>query len=153
MDFPLILILMHLLAFLVISLIDVKTFKIHNFSVIFLFFIGIGTNIYLGRSGIEFLYYSLLTFFFLFIGFILFVLGVWGAGDAKLIAVSVLFVDLKDVLIMIIASLILSALFGVFYIFCKNRYSLKGILKFQIKNKIPFAPGVFLALFTIHFLY
>ena len=137
----------------IISLIDIKKLKIHNISVIILFIFGIFYHLSIGNNINEIFYYFLLSALLLFLGFLLFVMGIWGAGDAKLVSVSILFVNLNNVAFMLMSSFIFSALFGLFYIFFKNRFSLEGILKFYGKNRIPFAPGVFLGVATTNLIY
>ena len=153
MDFNNIILLFNAFLFFIIAYIDARKLKIHNISIIILIFFGIFSNLILGRAGIDFFYYFLISALLIFFGFFFFIIGIWGAGDAKLVTVSVLFVELNNVALMIMASFIFSALFGLFYIFCKNGFSLKGILSFYRASKIPFAPGVFLAMVTTNFMY
>jgi Flp pilus assembly protein protease CpaA len=145
--------ILNVFVFFIISLIDIKILKIHNISILILFLYGALFNIYMDKTSDELIYYLIICAFLIFIGFLFFVAGIWGAGDAKLITVSILFVELNNVALMIMASFIFCALFGFFYIFCKNDFSLKGILSFYKESKIPFAPGVFLAMVTTNFLY
>jgi Flp pilus assembly protein protease CpaA len=153
MEFNNIISLLNVFLFFIISCIDIKVFKIHNITILILFLYGIIFNISLDKTSNELIYYLIICVFLIFIGFLFFIIGIWGAGDAKLITVSILFVELNNVALMIMASFIFSALFGLFYIFCRNGFSLKGILSFYKESKIPFAPGVFLAMVTTNFLY
>jgi len=153
MEFNNIISLLNVFLFFIISCIDIKVFKIHNITILILFLYGIIFNIALDKTSNELIYYLIICVFLIFIGFLFFIIGIWGAGDAKLITVSILFVELNNVALMIMASFIFSALFGLFYIFCRNGFSLKGILSFYKESKIPFAPGVFLAMVTTNFLY
>lgn len=145
--------ILNVFIFFIISLIDIKFLKIHNISILILFLHGFLFNLILDKTSNELIYYIIICMFLIFIGFLFFIIGIWGAGDAKLITVSILFVELNNVALMIMASFIFSALFGLFYLFCRNGFSLKGILSFYKESKIPFAPGVFLAMVTTNFLY
>ena len=142
-----------LFIFLFIAFLDLKYLKIHNMSVLILFFLGLGWNIFLGKSGTEFLWYFVISFAVIIGGFLLFSVGVWGAGDAKLMAVAVLFVEIKNIGYFIVGSFVFSALFAVSYLIYTKKFKFEDNFQKLKQTKIPFAPGIFLSLFALKFIY
>jgi Flp pilus assembly protein protease CpaA len=126
-----------------VSVNDWKHLKVKNGVVLILIVLGIAYAISF-PDPVEAIINGVIVFFLtVFLGFIIFVVGGWGAGDAKLFAASSMFLDPSDVLFYFTGSLVFSFFVGTLYYF-KNKEEKITIQKF-FKQSIPFAPGMFLS--------
>ena len=137
------------IIFVIILYIDLKYFRIPNSAIILLIFLGFIYSIS-NYSSINYFYYYLLVFFLvIFCGFGLFILEIWGAGDAKLMAASVFFIDLTDIVYFVSGSFVFGLLWGVGFTLSKNTSGTMFDIGKFLKMKIPFAPGIFTSLVII----
>ena len=121
---------------------DWKYLKIKNIFVILIFILGLahaGLGDYpsasIVMSGIIFI--STLV-----VGYIIFIVGGWGAGDAKLFAASSAFLDPYSVILYFVGSLIISLIISFAYLLKKGNHK-KIQIKENLTERIPLAPGMF----------
>ena len=134
------------IIYAIISYIDLKYFRIPNSAIILIVFLGLIYNISKYNS-LNYFYYYLLVFLLVIIcGFGLFILEIWGAGDAKLIAASVFFIDLTDIVYFVSGSFAFGLLWGVGFTLSKNTSATTFDIGKFLKMQIPFAPGIFTSL-------
>jgi len=142
----LIIIFFSLILFSIISYIDIKYLKIPNWSIFLVLFIGVIYQIYIGQSFINLFVYTCIFFLVILFGLVLFILNVWGAGDAKLMAASVFLVDLPNVMYFLCGCFICGV---VWFLVCWPlkiwRYPDCQSASWK-KMQIPFAPGIFSSL-------
>jgi Flp pilus assembly protein protease CpaA len=122
---------------------DWKHLKVKNGIIFILIILGVVYAISF-PNPVESITKIMIVFFLtLFLGFIIFVVGGWGAGDAKLFAASSMFLDPSEILFYFIGSLVFSCFFGAVYFFRNNEE--KITIKKFFTQRIPFAPGIFLS--------
>lgn len=138
-----------LILFSFISYIDIKYFKIPNWSVVLVLFIGIFYQIYTGQKILHLFAYVSIFFLAIFFGLVLFILSVWGAGDAKLMAASVFLVDLPNVLYFFCGCFICGVFWFLVFWPLKIWRNPNDISSGWKKTQIPFAPGIFSSLIIV----
>ena len=121
---------------------DWKNLKIKNIIVFLILVLGFA-HAGLGNSpGASIAMSGVMFIATLFMGFIFFMIGGWGAGDAKLFSTSSIFLDAYGVILYFFGSLVISLIIGFVYLF-KKRKTKKISIKQILKERIPFAPGMF----------
>ena len=137
------------LIFLYILFYDLKYYKIPNWCSIFIFILGFIYIIVNDNELHDIFYYLIISFSVLVAGFFLFAQKIWGAGDAKLMAAAVFFIDIPQILYFLLASFIFGLTWAVFLWLFKNQMDvILDFSKFR-KAKIPFAPGIISSLIFV----
>jgi len=131
------------------SIKDIKEYKIPNWCVLIIILIASYKYIFLNYDLNEFLIHLCIFIIVIFIGFFMFSVNVWGAGDAKLMSVLVFFVDLHSLLLFFMYAFIFSLFLGIFYGIFNYYFGKKNKNEFSLKRKIPFAPGIFLSFVVV----
>ena len=131
------------------SIKDIKEYKIPNWCVLIIILIASYKYIFLNYDLNEFLIHLCIFIIVIFIGFLMFSVNVWGAGDAKLMSVLVFFVDLHSLLLFFLYAFIFSLFLGIFYGIFNYYFGKKNKNEFSLKRKIPFAPGIFLSFVVV----
>ena len=97
----------------------------------------------------DIFYYLTISSSVLVAGFFLFAKEIWGAGDAKLMAAAVFFIDIPQILYFLLASFIFGLIWAVFLWLFKNQMDvILDFSKFR-KARIPFAPGIISSLIFV----
>ena len=135
-----------LIIIFIVACIDFNTFKIPNWSILILIIFGYAYIYFTNQNIIHFIFVFL---FLISLGFALFVFKIWGAGDAKLMASSILFVDLENIYYFVMGAFICAFTWALIFALCKSIKNLKRSTKSFFKTKIPFAPGIFSSLVLI----
>ena len=135
--------------FSIICYIDIRYYKIPNWSVILILILGLYYQYLENKEILVFLYYILLFFIVIFFGLGLFLLGVWGAGDAKLLAASIFLVDLSNIAYFICGCFICAVLWVVICLPLNMRKCTEHASSSLTKAQIPFAPGIFSSLIFV----
>jgi len=131
------------------SIKDIQEYKIPNWCVLIIILIASYKYIFLNYDLNEFLIHLCIFIIVIFIGFLMFSVNVWGAGDAKLMSVLVFFVDLHSLLLFFMYAFIFSLFLGIFYGIFNYYFGKKNKNEFSLKRKIPFAPGIFLSFVVV----
>jgi len=134
---------------LYILIYDLKYYKIPNWCSILIFFLGVMYVLVNNDELHDIFYYLIISFSVLVAGFFLFAQKIWGAGDAKLMAAAVFFIDIPQILYFLLASFIFGLTWAVFLWLFKNQtHVILDFSKFR-KAKIPFAPGIISSLIFV----
>jgi len=137
------------LIFLYILFYDLKYYKIPNWCSIFIFMLGFIYIILNNNELHDIFYYLTISSSVLVAGFFLFAKEIWGAGDAKLMAAAVFFIDIPQILYFLLASFIFGLIWAVFLWLFKNQMDvILDFSKFR-KARIPFAPGIISSLIFV----
>ena len=121
---------------------DWKYLKIKNIFVILILVLGLA-HAGLGSSpGAAIAMSGVIFIATLVVGFIFFMIGGWGAGDAKLFAASSAFLDPYSVILYFVGSLIISLIISFAYLLKKGNHK-KIQIKENLTERIPLAPGMF----------
>jgi Flp pilus assembly protein protease CpaA len=137
------------LIFLYILFYDLKYYKIPNWCSGSIFILGFMYILVNDKQLHVVFYYLIISFSVLAVGFYLFAKKIWGAGDAKLMAAAVFFIDIPQILYFLSASFIFGVIWAIFLWHFKNQ--MHPILDFSEfrKAKIPFAPGIISSLIFV----
>ena len=136
---------------LYISIKDIQKYKIPNWSVFFLILLATYNFVIINNDLNKFIIYVFVFMIVIFIGFIMFSINIWGAGDAKLMSALVFFVELHSMLLFIMCYFVFSLFFGIIYGIFSYYFGKKNKNEFSLKRKIPFAPGIFLSFVFVQF--
>jgi len=135
------------------SIFDFKYLKIPNWNIILLFILGIIYQFSLDKELIDIFVYLICILISIIFGFFLFVFGIWGGGDAKLISVSIFFLDIMTIPYFITGSFICGLLWGFVFFLCRNKEIKRLKISEFLKTRIPFAPGILSSLVFVNFIF
>ena len=135
------------------SIFDFKYLKIPNWNIILLFILGIIYQFSLDKELIDIFVYLICILISIIFGFFLFIFGIWGGGDAKLISVSIFFLDIMNIPYFITGSFICGLLWGFVFFLCRNKEIKHLKISEFLKTRIPFAPGILSSLVFVNFIF
>jgi len=135
------------------SIFDFKYLKIPNWNIILLFILGIIYQFSLDKELIDIFVYLICILISIIFGFFLFVFGIWGGGDAKLISVSIFFLDIMTIPYFITGSFICGLLWGFVFFLCRNKEIKRLKISEFLKTRIPFAPGILSSLVFVNVIF
>ena len=135
------------------SIFDFKYLKIPNWNIILLFILGIIYQFSLDKELIDIFVYLICILISIIFGFFLFVFGIWGGGDAKLISVSIFFLDIMNIPYFITGSFICGLLWGFVFFLCRNKEIKRLKISEFLKTRIPFAPGILSSLVFVNVIF
>jgi Flp pilus assembly protein protease CpaA len=153
MEFKYLIFLAAISVFLFSSIFDFKYLKIPNWNIILLFILGIIYQFSLDKELIDIFVYLICILISIIFGFFLFVFGIWGGGDAKLISVSIFFLDIMTIPYFITGSFICGLLWGFVFFLCRNKEIKRLKISEFLKTRIPFAPGILSSLVFVNFIF
>ncbi|MGD9639219.1 MAG: prepilin peptidase [Alphaproteobacteria bacterium] len=121
------------------ALTDIKKFQIPNIYpltlvILFLGYASFTNEISLLVLGVRFAF----AIAVLYLGFAMWVSGIWGAGDAKLVAALTLWIGIKQFLFFVLATSFALGLVSVVYIFINLKNKKIEKLNFDAIQKIKF---------------
>ena len=135
------------------SIFDFKYLKIPNWNIILLFMLGIIYQFSLDKELMDIFVYLICILISIIFGFFLFIFGIWGGGDAKLISVSIFFLDIMTIPYFITGSFICGLLWGFVFFLCRNKEIKHLKISEFLKTRIPFAPGILSSLVFVNFIF
>lgn len=135
------------------SIFDFKYLKIPNWNIILLFILGIIYQFSLDKELIDIFVYLICILISIIFGFFLFIFGIWGGGDAKLISVSIFFLDIMTIPYFITGSFICGLLWGFVFFLCRNKEIKRLKISEFLKTRIPFAPGILSSLVFVNVIF
>jgi Flp pilus assembly protein protease CpaA len=153
MEFKYLIFLAAISVFLFSSIFDFKYLKIPNWNIILLFILGIIYQFSLDKELIDIFVYLICILISIIFGFFLFVFGIWGGGDAKLISVSIFFLDIMTIPYFITGSFICGLLWGFVFFLCRNKEIKRLKISEFLKTRIPFAPGILSSLVFVNVIF
>ena len=153
MEFKYLIFLAAISVLLFSSIFDFKYLKIPNWNIILLFILGIIYQFSLDKELIDVFVYLICILISIIFGFFLFIFGIWGGGDAKLISVSIFFLDIMNIPYFITGSFICGLLWGFVFFLCRNKEIKHLKISEFLKTRIPFAPGILSSLVFVNFIF
>jgi len=153
MEFKYLIFLAAIFVLLFSSIFDFKYLKIPNWNIILLFILGIIYQFSLDKELIDIFVYLICILISIIFGFFLFVFGIWGGGDAKLISVSIFFLDIMTIPYFITGSFICGLLWGFVFFLCRNKEIKRLKISEFLKTRIPFAPGILSSLVFVNVIF
>jgi len=153
MEFKYLIFLAAISVLLFSSIFDFKYLKIPNWNIILLFILGIIYQFSLDKELIDIFVYLICILISIIFGFFLFVFGIWGGGDAKLISVSIFFLDIMTIPYFITGSFICGLLWGFVFFLCRNKEIKRLKISEFLKTRIPFAPGILSSLVFVNVIF
>ena len=153
MEFKYLIFLAAISVLLFSSIFDFKYLKIPNWNIILLFMLGIIYQFSLDKELMDIFVYLICILISIIFGFFLFIFGIWGGGDAKLISVSIFFLDIMNIPYFITGSFICGLLWGFVFFLCRNKEIKHLKISEFLKTRIPFAPGILSSLVFVNFIF
>ena len=153
MEFKYLIFLAAISVLLFSSIFDFKYLKIPNWNIILLFILGIIYQFSLDKELIDIFVYLICILISIIFGFFLFIFGIWGGGDAKLISVSIFFLDIMNIPYFITGSFICGLLWGFVFFLCRNKEIKRLKISEFLKTRIPFAPGILSSLVFVNVIF
>ena len=153
MEFKYLIFLAAIFVLLFSSIFDFKYLKIPNWNIMLLFILGIIYQFSLDKELIDVFVYLICILISIIFGFFLFIFGIWGGGDAKLISVSIFFLDIMNIPYFITGSFICGLLWGFVFFLCRNKEIKHLKISEFLKTRIPFAPGILSSLVFVNFIF
>jgi Flp pilus assembly protein protease CpaA len=153
MEFKYLIFLAAISVLLFSSIFDFKYLKIPNWNIILLFILGIIYQFSLDKELMDICVYLICILISIIFGFFLFIFGIWGGGDAKLISVSIFFLDIMNIPYFITGSFICGLLWGLVFFLCRNKEIKHLKISEFLKTRIPFAPGILSSLVFVNFIF